>query len=183
MEVDFGKGRAFKALIRRLCFIAFGVSAMSNPMNFLSPYNIGFGALIGLLFGGLFRISLKGFLSALNGPLREEKGKEAIRYAVDNGMLFLSPFAAMLLLATFYLKWSMTAPFISAGVMATGMAAAIEMGRLLGKQAIKNTLVTSLLSFVYSFIWTMSFPILYRAPSLIEGGISLLRSLIGGGGL
>lgn len=183
MELDFRKGRALKALIRRLCFIAFGVGAMANPLDVLNLYNIGVGAFIGLLFGWLFRMFLKGFLGILNGSLQKEKGKEAIRYAVDSGMLFLAPFALMLLLATFYLNWSMTVPFISAGIMAAGTASAIEMGRLQGRQAIKNTIAASVVSFAYSFIWTLSFPILYRAPSLIEGGVSLVLSLIGGGGL
>ncbi|MPM87360.1 hypothetical protein SDC9_134456 [bioreactor metagenome] len=183
MELDFRKGRALKALIRRLCFIAFGVGAMANPLDVLNLYNIGVGAFIGLLFGWLFRMFLKGFLGMLNGSFQKEKGKEAIRYAVDSGMLFLSPFALMLLLATFYLNWSMTVPFISAGIMAAGTASAIEMGRLQGRQAIKNTIAASVVSFAYSFIWTLSFPILYRAPSLIEGGVSLVLSLIGGGGL
>jgi hypothetical protein len=38
-------------------------------------------------------------------------------------------------------------------------------------------------SFAASFVWTLSFPTLYKAPSLIEGGVSLVLSLIGGGGL
>ncbi|HBR08684.1 MAG TPA: hypothetical protein DD735_07300 [Clostridiales bacterium] len=183
MELDFRKGRALKALIQRLCFIAFGVGAMANPLDVLNLYNIGVGAFIGLLFGWLFRMFLKGFLGMFNGSFQKEKGKEAVRYAVDSGMLFLSPFALMLLLATFYLNWSMTVPFISAGIMAAGTASAIEMGRLQGKQSIKNTIAASGVSFVCSFVWTLSFPALYRAPSLIEGGVALVLSLIGGGGL
>ncbi len=183
MELDFRKGRALKALIRRLCFMAFGIGAMANPLDVLNLYNIGVGAFIGLMFGWLFRMFLKGFLGMFNGSFQKEKGKEAIRYAVDNGMLFLSPFALMLLLATFYLNWSMTVPFISAGIMAVGTASAIEMGRLQGKQAVKNTIAASVVSFAASFVWTLSFPTLYKAPSLIEGGVSLVLSLIGGGGL
>jgi hypothetical protein len=163
--------------------MAFGIGAMANPLDVLNLYNIGVGAFIGLMFGWLFRMFLKGFLGMFNGSFQKEKGKEAIRYAVDNGMLFLSPFALMLLLATFYLNWSMTVPFISAGIMAVGTASAIEMGRLQGKQAVKNTIAASVVSFAASFVWTLSFPTLYKAPSLIEGGVSLVLSLIGGGGL
>ena len=183
MELDFRKGRALEALIRRLCFMAFGIGAMANPLDVLNLYNICVGAFIGLLFGWLFRMFLKGFLGMFNGSFKREKGKDSISYAVDNGMLFLSPFALMLLLATFYLNWSMTVPFISAGIMAVGTASAIEMGKLQGKQAIKNTIAASVVSFAYSIVWTLSLPILYRAPSLIEGGVSLVLSLIGGGGL
>jgi hypothetical protein len=183
VELDFRKGKALKALIRRLCFIVFGVGAMANSLDVLNLYNIGVGAIIGLLFGWLFRMFLKGFLGMVNGSFKRERGKEAIRYAVDSGMLFLSPFALMLLLATFYLNWSMTVPFISAGIMAAGTVSAIEMGRMQGKQALRNTIATSAVSFAASFAWTLSFPLLYKAPSLIEGGISLVLSLTGGGRL
>lgn len=163
--------------------MTFGICAMSNPMDTLNLYNIIIGAIIGLIFGGLFRAFLKGFLGMFNGALKKQGGKEAIRYASDNGMLFLAPFALMLLLATFFLGWSLTIPFISAGIMAAGTASSIELGRLLGKQGIKNTIATSGVSFVFSFIWTLSFPYLYKAPSFVEGGVTLVRSLLGGGGL
>ncbi|NLO09952.1 MAG: hypothetical protein GX129_08835 [Clostridiales bacterium] len=183
MEIDFRKGKTMKALIRRLCYMAFGISAMTNPLDALNLYNIIIGAIIGLLFGWIFRVFIKGFLGMFNGSFKKEKGKDAIRYATDNGMLFLTPFALMLLLATFLLNWSMTVPFISAGLMAVGTASSIEMGRLLGKQRIKNTIATTVVSFIFSFIWTLSFPYLYKAPSLVEGGVTLVRLLLGGGGL
>lgn len=183
MEQDINQGGAFRALIRRLCFIAIGVGALANPMDVLNPYNIGVGILAGLIFGWFFRMFLKGFLSMFNGKFKKEKGKEAIRYAVDNGMLFLAPFALMLLIAVFYLGWSMTVPFVSAGVMAVGTASAIEMGKMLEKPGFKNTLAAAGVSFVFSLIWTLSFSYLNRAPSYIEGGITLVRSVMGGGGL
>lgn len=180
---DFNQGRGLKNLVRRLCFMTIGICALTNPMDFLNLYNIGFGIFCGLLFGALFRLFLKGFLGMLNGRFKKEKGKDAIRYAVDSGMLFLAPFVLMLAIAVLYLGWSMTAPFISAGVMAVGTASAIEMGKMQGKQGIKNTIATSGVSFAFSFLWTLSFSYLNMAPSLIEGGIGLLRSLMGGGGI
>ncbi len=180
-QQDYKKGRAGKALVRRLCFMAFGASALANPLDLFNVYNLAFGALVGLVFGGLFRVTLKIFLSLFNIAFRKEQGKEAINFIVDNGMLFLSPFALMLLLATFYLRWSMNAPFISAGIMAVGTASAIETGKLQGKKAIKNTIATSAVSFLYSLVWTQIFPILYKAPPLIEGGLSFVLSLVGGG--
>lgn len=177
---DFKQGKGLKSLVRRLCFMVIGICALANPMDFLNPYNIGFGIFCGLLLGTLFRMFLKGFLGMLNGKFKREKGKVAVRYAVDSGMLFLVPFALMLAIAVFYLGWSMTAPFISAGIMAVGTASAIEMGKIQGKQGIKNTIATSVVSFVFSFLWTMSLTYLNKAPAFIEGGISLLRSLMGG---
>lgn len=183
MELDLNKGRAFRNLIRRLCFMAIGVGALANPLDLFNPYDIGFGILWGLIFGGLFRIFLKGFLGMFNGQFKREKGKEAIRYAVDNGMLFLAPFTLMLLIAVYYLGWSMTIPFISAGVMAVGTASSIEMGKMLGRPGIKNTIATAGVSFVFSLFWTLSFSYLNKAPFYLEGGVNLVRSIAGGGGL
>lgn len=182
-QLDYNQGKGLNGFVRRLCFMVIGICALINPLDPFNFYNMGFGILYGLLFGGLFRIFLKGFLGLLNGRLKKEKGKAVIRYAVDNGMLFLVPFTMMLAIAVFYLGWSMTAPFISSGIMAVGTASAIEIGKIQGKQKIKNTLATSGISFAFSFLWTMSFSYLSMASSMIEGGIGLLRSLIGGGGL
>ncbi len=183
MEADLQKGGVFRALVRSLCFMAVGAGALANPLDLWNPYNIGFGILWGLLFGGIFRLFLKGFLGMFNSQLKKEKGKKAIRHAVDNGMLFLAPFALMLLIAVFYLDWSLTVPFISAGVMAVGTASAIEIGKLQGKSRIKNTIAAAGVSFVFSLLWTLSFTYVNRAPLYLEGGINLVRSVIGGGGL
>ena len=182
MNEEIYKGKGLRNLARRLSFIAFGISAFSNPLDRLNAYNIIFGIVIGLFFGWLFKKFLRGFLGLFNGKFKKEQGKEAIRYAVDNGMLFLTPFAVMLLIATFYLNWSMTGGFISAGIMSVGTAAAITMGKLKGSQEIRNTIATSGVSFLFSYIWTLSFAFLAKAPPLIEGGVIIVRNLISGGG-
>lgn len=176
------KGSGFKNLIRRICFISFGVSAFSNPLERLNLYNIVFGIVIGLFFGWLFKKFLRGFLGLFNSKFKKEKGKRVIRSAVDDGMLFLAPFAIMVIIATFYLKWSMTSSFISAGIMAVGTSSAIEFGKLKGKQEIRNTIATSGVSFLFSFIWTLSYQFLVKAPALIEGGVNIIHSMISGGG-
>lgn len=179
---NINKGKGWRSLARRLCFMAFGISAFSNPLDRLNLYNIIFGIAMGLLFGWLFKKFLRGFLGLFNGKFKKEQGKESIRYAVDNGMLFLTPFAVMLLIAAFYLNWSMTAGFISAGIMSVGTAAAITMGKLKGKPEIRNTIATSGVSFLFSFIWTQSIQFLLKAPPFIEGGVNIVRSVISGGG-
>lgn len=183
MENDLQKGKVFRSLVRRLCFIFIGVGAIANPLDLWNPYNIGLGLLWGLIFGGVFRIFLKGFLGMFNGQLKKEKGKNAISYAIDNGMLFLAPFTLMLLIAVLYLEWTMTIPFISAGIMAVGTASGIEINKMLGKSGIKNTIAAAGVSFAFSLLWTLSFSYLNRAPSYLEGGVNLVRSVIGGGGL
>ena len=182
MEQYMNKGKVWRNLLRRLCFIAFGITGFTNPLDRLNLYNIGFGIIIGLLFGYLFKKFLRSLLRLFNGALKKEKGKETIFYAVDTGMLVLIPFAVMALLSTFYLKWSMTGGFISTGIMAVGAAAALEIGKLKGRQEIKNTISTSVISYLFSFVWTLSAQLLVRLPGLLEGGINLLRSVLSKGG-
>ena len=179
------KGRGFSRMIRIICFMTIGICAFSDPLNQGSLYHIGFGALSGLIFGLLYQKFLKTFLGLFNRKLKKEQGKLVIRNAVDNGMLFLTPFVVMLAIATFLLGWSMTAAFISAGIMAVGTASAIEMGKIKGKQEIKNTIATSGVSYIFTFLWTISFPILAKAPSILEGGAALIKQFIsvGGGGI
>ena len=183
MVMDFNKFKGIKWLVRVLCFMALGVGVLANPMDLLNPYGIGVGILCGLLAGWLFRLLLKAFLGLMNKQLKREAGPQAVQYAVNEGLLYLAPFAVMLLLAVFYLNWSMTVPFISAGLMSAGTASAIEIGKLQGRQALKNTIAATVASFGFSFLWILAVPVLKRAPSLIEGGVRLVRSLIGGGGL
>ena len=182
MEKDRQIGENVRSFVRRLCFIAIGISAFSDPMERLNPYDMIFGALAGLLFGWLFRKFLRSFLSLFNGKFKKEKGKKPIWDAVDSGMLFLVPFTVMLLLAVYYLNWSETRGFVAAGIMAVGTAAAIEFGKAKGKQEIRNTIATSGTSFLFSFLWTLSYAYLAKAPSLIEGGVGLIKAIVSGGG-
>ncbi|WP_092590128.1 hypothetical protein [Acidaminobacter hydrogenoformans] len=177
-------GRFLKALSRRLCFMTFGICAFTNPLEPLSVYNMAFGAVFGLFFGWLFKRFLYIFLAALNSNIKKEWGKKVMRYPVETGMLFMIPFAVMLALATFVLKWNNASAFISTGMMAAGTSTAIEISRIRGKSMIRNAIATSGVSFMFSFLWTYAQPILFRAPGLIEGGVTFVRSLIlGGGGL
>lgn len=182
MTENLEKGKTLRNTIRRLCFIAFGISAFHNPLDKINLYNIIFGIVLGLFFGWLFKKFLRGFLGLFNLKFKKEQGKEVIRYAVDTGMLFLVPFSVMVLVAVFLLKWSMTGGFISAGIMSVGTAAAVTIGRLKGKQELRNTIATSGVSFLFSFIWTLSYQYLQKAPPIIEGGVTIIRSIISGGG-
>ncbi len=171
----------WRRLVSLLCFMVIGASTVADPLDRFNLYRIGVGILLGLLFGGLFKRFLALFLGWFNGAFRKEHGKEAIRFVVDSSMLFLAPFAFMLLLAVYYLGWSMTVGFVSAGLMAVGTAAAIEMGKIQGKQELKNTAVTTAVSFLFSLSWTLAYPFYARAPVYLEGGLQLVRSLMSGG--
>jgi len=172
------------SLVGTLCFILFGVAAFANPLNPLSPYHLAFGGVAGLVFGWLFTRFLLGFLSLANRKyVRENKeAKSLIRQAVSNAKLFLAPFALMMLIATFYLQWSTTAPLISAGVMAVGAGAAMEIGKAKGSQEARNTIATSAVAFAFSYLWTMTYSFTSRMPAYLEGGWALVRSLLNGGG-
>jgi len=183
VEFDMTKGRVRRSLLRWILFAVLGMAAFSNPLDRWNLANLVFGSVTGLFFGYLFRRFLVGFLGLFNRHLKKEKGKEAIIYAVDCAMMFLTPFAAMILLAVFYLKWSMTAVFISAGVMAVGTAAALEIGKLKGTQEIKNTIAAAIISYLFSFAWTLSVQWLAKIPLYVnEGGINLLKSALTRGG-
>lgn len=182
MEGNFTKGRAVRGMVKTICFAAFGACIFANPLDFYNPYRIGFGVLVCLLFGWLLQKFLQAFLSLFNGKVKKEKGKEAIAYAVETGMLYLVPFATMACLATYVLQWSLIGAFISTGIISVGTAASIEMGRITGKPAIKNTLITSGVSYAFSLLLTFSIPILIKAPGLVEGLVKLVPTLFKGGG-
>lgn len=182
MDEQWNKGKAARGFVRLICFAAFGAVLYTSPLEPLNPFSIGFGVVVGLVFGWLFKLFLKGFLSLFNGSVKKEKGQRAISYAVENGMLYLVPFAMMALLATYYLSWSMTAAFVSTGIMAVGTASAIELGKLMEKPSVKNTIIASGVSFLFSFSLTLTLPILARFPGLIEGVFKLIPTMLGQGG-
>lgn len=183
MGENLQKGKRLKSFIGGLCFAVFGVCAFLKPLNKDNVYHIIFGAAFGLIFGRLFKSFLKGFLKLFNRRFKKENGKKVFRHIVDAAALFLAPFATMTVIAAFYLKWAMSVVFVSAAIMAMGAAAAYEMGKIKGKQEIRNTLVTTLVSMVFSVIWTVAIPYLSKIPGYIEGGVNLISGIITGGGV
>ena len=171
-----------KRWLARLCFITIGICSIANPLDYFNLYYIGFGVVLGLLFGFLFRWFLKRFLNTFNFKYKKAGGKLALDYAVENGLLYLIPYAVMMAFATFYFGWSMTLGFVSTGIMTVGITSAMELGKLKGKQEIKNTIATSVVCFLFSTVWTMGLPYYTKVPSLLEGGVTLIRSIMGGGG-
>lgn len=166
--------------IIKLCFIVFGISAYANPADKYNISNIVFGALMGLFFGYLFRTFIKMVLKALNSDVISEYGKNAISSSVEKGMVFIVPFCAMALLAVFAMNWSATAAFVSAGIMTAGASASIEIGKIRGKQQIKNTIASSVISWIFSTMWIFSIGFLSRVPMYAEGIVNLLKVLLGG---
>ncbi len=169
--------------LRILCFASFGICTFYSLLEPTNPYRLGFGLLYGIIFGWVFKLFLNGLLGTFNHQIKKEHGKAVIKDATKTGMVFMLPFAFMLLIATFYLNWSQTAAFISAGIMAVGTASAIELGKLIGKSSLKNTIVSSLACLIFSFAWILSTAFLIKVPPLIEGGAVIIKSLLSKGGV
>jgi hypothetical protein len=169
-------------LFRLLAFIAFGATTFTSTTSRFSLYHIGFGALVLLLFGWIYKHFLRMFLGLFNPIIKKSVGKKAIPNAVENSMLFLVPFAVMSLIATYYLKWSMTSAFLSTGFMSVGTAASIEVGKLRDKPVLRNTVISMVVSFLFVFLLTFSVPFLSKVPPLIEGVIKFIPTLMGKGG-
>ena len=177
--IDFSKHAGIRSLMRRLAFMTFGVAAFVNPMRPLAIAHILFGLVVGLFFGWICKLFLVGMLGLFNPTLRKEQGKVKIRHAVEHGMLYMIPFAILAALSAFYLKWTITTGFFSTALMTAGGIAAFEIGRLRGKQAIKNTLLTSGLSFLFSTSWLLLVGILANVPAMLDGLMTFVQSLAG----
>lgn len=168
------------SLVRKLCFAIFGITAFAGGIGGYGYAAIGFGIFAGLLFGWLCRLFLTGFLLLLNRELRQDGRQKDVGAAVERGMLFLIPFAVMAALAVYFLGWTGVAGFVSAGLMTAGGSAALEIGKLKGKQEIKNTIAASVLSYLFSALWITSAGLLSKIPPYVEGGIGLLKTFVGG---
>lgn len=174
---DIKDGHLIRLFMRRLCFMSFGITAFINPVDPLNLTNIVFGAVIGLVFGFFCKKFLSGVLGLFNRDLKKEHGRKIISRAVEKGMTFMFPFAVMALLAAFVMKWSLTGGFVSAGLMTAGGSAAVEVGKIKGKPALKNTILTSVISWAFSTLWLFSGGYLGKIPPYLEGGARFLISL------
>lgn len=173
---------AGKRWFARLSFVLIGISSFANPIDYFNPYYLVTGALLGLVFGFLFQRFLRFFLNTFNWKYKKAGGKKGLKFAVENGLLYLIPYAVIMMFATFYLKWGMTLGFVSTGIMTVGATATMELGKIKGKQELKNTIATTIVAFLFSTIWTLGLTYMIKLPSLIEGGMTLAKSLLQGGG-
>lgn len=176
---DYQKGNGIRGLLRRICFMLFGILAFSNPLDVYNPYNIGFGAIAGLFFGFLCRLFLIRLLSAFNPQIKQTIGKHAIPTAVSRGMMFMIPFTVMAFFSFFYLHWFITSGFLSVGIMSVAAFASMEIGKLKQKQEIKNTVITSVAASAFSALWIFGTGFLAVLPGFIEGVAGFILSQTG----
>jgi len=168
--------------IGRLCFMLIGISSTANLMDVFNPYQILVGALIGLVYGALFRIFLRWFIMSFNHKYKKENGKDGLTLAINVGMMYLIPYTIMLILATYYMRWGTTQAFVSTGLMTVGTVAVMEIGKLKGKTELRNTLATAFVSFMFSSLWIMGLAYIYQGASYLEGAVNLVRNFRSGGG-
>ncbi|BEP28010.1 hypothetical protein [Helicovermis profundi] len=169
-------------LWRLLAFLAFGATTFTTASTRFNPVYIGFGFIFLVFVGWLYRHFLITILKIFNPIIKKEVGKKAISIAVGNSMLFLIPFAVMSLIATYYLKWSMTSVFISTGIMSVGTASSIELNKLREKSVLRNTVLTMFVSFLFTLCINVSVQLLSKVPALIDGAIKFIPVLLGKGG-
>jgi len=169
-------------LLRWLSFVAFGATIFTSATNRFNLFSIGFGIVLCLILGWFYRHFLIAFLGLFNPSIKKEYGKTAIPIAIHNSMLYLVPFAILTLLSTYYLKWTMTGSFISTGIMVVGVASAMEVGKLRSNPVRRNTIISLFVSFLFSFLITMSTQLMSRIPSVIEGAVGMLPTFLGKGG-
>lgn len=182
MSEVFEQGKLARGFMRWLSFTAFGMTLFVDQTDLFNPIRLGLGIVIAWLFAFLFRLFLNMFLSTFNSKAKKEHGRHIAAYSVEQGMLYMVPFALMAILATFVLRWPSTWAFMSTGTMAVGTASSIELNRVLGKQSLKNTVITSLVSFGFSFILTMGLPYVMNLPGIIQGALDMIPTLLGKGG-
>lgn len=174
---ELHKGGFMRRLVRRACFAAFGVTAFVNLADPWNVTNLIFGILTGLFFGFVCRRFLAGLLGLFNRDLKSTHGKKIATLAVERGMVFMVPFSVMALAASFFMGWSLTGGFVSAGLMTAGAMSAVEIGRFKGKPALKNTILSSVAAWCFSTLWLFAAPILGKIPPYLDGGVTLLLSL------
>lgn len=164
--------------IRRLCFIALGITSMADPSNPLDFGRLISGILLGILFGFLATSFYRMILWLMNPKLNKTLGKNAIKTSVSSGMLFLIPFTVMALLAAFVLRWSVNGAFVSAGLMSVSIVACNELEKFTGKAKWRNTIAATVLSGGFATLWLLGITKIKFLPTYINGGFDLLRSLI-----
>ena len=165
-----------------LSFIAFGTTLFYNPFKPLNIYNLGFGIFICLLLNLLLKYFYRILLTLFNPSLKKVVSKKAIYHSVNRGMVFVLPFAATSVVGAFVLNWNIASVLLSASIMSVGMSAAGEINRLAGKNSFKNTIITSFVSYSFSFLLTYYLKTLVIGNGLVEGAFKLIPTLFGKGG-
>lgn len=159
-----------------LCFVVFGITGIIDPVDRFNLLRLALGGCVGACFGMVYKFLLSLVLGVANRKLRREHGPWAVRRAVLYGMAFLVPFALMALAAAYALHWTALAAFVSTGLMTASVAAAVELGRVKGRQDLKDVALASVVASLLGTIWVFSLVPLNRLPLYLEGAVQLLKA-------
>lgn len=177
-----GDGSSTYRLFRIIGYLGFGITIFYDPLNPYSIPNAVFGIFIMIIIGFINSFILKLLLTSFNNKLKKKVGRKAINYAVSRGLVYVLPFSIMSLVATFLLNWSIVTILLSTAIMSAGTSANSEISRLSGKSLIRNTILTSAVSYVITYSIAFSFSYLVKGAGILEGVYKLLPILLGNGG-
>lgn len=167
------------SLMGTFSFMAFGVIGYMNLRTPWDKTNIIFGILIGLIFGAITKKVFSVALGLLNSDIRTNHGKGVIKATVRRSTVFMFPFAALVIMAAYFMGWSNAGVFYSAAIMNTGVLASMEISKLKGKVAIKNTIATSVCASLLSYLWLFSAAYLKNVPAILKSVMSFLLPMMG----
>ncbi|ADQ05697.1 hypothetical protein Calow_2191 [Caldicellulosiruptor owensensis OL] len=159
-----------------LCFAVFGLVAVHNPFDRFNAFNLTVGVITGICFGIVYRFMLSFILGITNRKLKQKHGRKEVKKAIARGMTFLLPFALMSLVAAYLLHWTALAGFVSAAFMTASVAAAVELGKLKGKQEAKDALFASVTASLLGIAWNFSLNFVGKIPLYLEGAVHLLKT-------
>lgn len=180
MNEEMKKGQSLRTLLRNISFAGFGSAALIYAEKPFGPVFLIYGILVGIYFGILYKFVLGFLLGVSNRDLKQEHGKKIVKYCISKGLLFLVPFAVIALLAAYVMDWTITTGFVSAGLMTAGASITLELEKVKGKGAVKNSLLPLGVSFVFSSIWAIGIGYMAALSLYVDGLVSLLISLAGG---
>lgn len=172
------KFSGLKAFFRLIGFALMGFVAFSKPAKDVDLLNALFSALTGLFFGSVYRAFLVWFTKPFNRELKEKYGKKAVKKALDNGLVYIFPFAVIVFISRFFFGASLIVPLFSSALLIGAISGASSVNALREKPSAANNVVAFIVSSVFTTLWIYYSPWLARVPIYAESGLKLLQVLL-----
>jgi hypothetical protein len=107
---------------------------------------------LGTFCSFLYMHLLGSVLSLCNPNLRSHYGFRGVKQQINTAYIGVIPFTVLAVISQLLLKWQSGQVFLSAGIMAAGTLAVVELSKA-GGGKIKNGLLCGSLSFAFSLLW------------------------------
>lgn len=172
------KFSGLKAFFRLIGFALMGFVAFSKPAKDVDLLNALFSALTGLFFGSVYRAFLVWFTKPFNGELKKKYGKKAVKKALDNGLVYIFPFAVIAFISRFFFGASLVVPLFSSALVIGAISGASNINALREKPRTANIVVAFVISSIFTTLWIYCSPWLARMPIYAESGLKLLQVLL-----